>query len=324
MKKKALITGITGQDGSYLAEILLNKGYEVHGMVRRVALENPKHRFWRIFHVLNKITLHDASLETYGSVFDMVNSIKPDECYHLAAQSYVAVSFEDPFSTINTNINGTLYLLSAIRQLSPECKIYFAATSEMFGKAEESPQKEITPFHPRSPYGISKMAGFELMRNYRESYGMFVCCGLLFNHESPRRGMEFVTRKITNTAARIKLGKANELILGNLEAKRDWGYAPEFVEAMWCMLQQDIPNDYVIATNTSHSIKEFVEVVFNYLELDWTKYVKTDSKFFRPAEVTRLMGDYTKAYKDFGWKPKIYFKDLAKIMVDADLVLEKK
>lgn len=321
--KRALITGITGQDGSYLAELLLSKGYEVHGMVRRVAIENPEHRFWRINHLLNKITIHEASLENYGAVFDVVEKVSPDECYHLAAQSYVTVSFEDPFSTLNTNINGTLYLLSAIKQRSPKCKIYFAATSEMFGKAKENPQNESTHFHPRSPYGISKMAGFELMRNYREGYNMFVCCGILFNHESPRRGMEFVTRKITNTAVKIKLGKTNRLVLGNLEAKRDWGYAPEFVKAMWHMLQQDIPDDYVVATNTSHSIKEFVVAVFDYLELDWNKYVRVDSKFFRPAEVVQLMGDYTKAYEDFGWSPKIYFKELAKIMVDADLLLEK-
>jgi len=322
--KKALITGITGQDGSYLAELLLSKGYEVHGMVRRVAIEDPKHRFWRINHLLDRITIHDASLENYGSVFDMVEKAKPDECYHLAAQSYVAVSFEDPFSTLNANINGTLYLLSAIKQRAPECKLYFAATSEMFGKAKESPQNESTPFHPRSPYGISKMAGFELMRNYREGHNIFACCGILFNHESPRRGMEFVTRKITNTAVKIKLGKADELILGNLKAKRDWGYAPEFVEAMWHMLQQDDPDDYVIATNTSHSIKEFVKAVFDYLELDWDKYVKVDNKFFRPAEVVQLRGDYTKAYENFGWKPKIRFKKLAKVMVDADLILEGK
>jgi len=322
--KKALITGITGQDGSYLVELLLGKGYEVHGMVRRVAIEDPKHRFWRINRLLDRITIHDASLENYGSVFDMVEKVKPDECYHLAAQSYVAVSFEDPFSTLNTNINGTLYLLSAIKQRAPECRIYFAATSEMFGKAKESPQNEDTPFHPRSPYGISKMTGFELMRNYREAHDMFVCCGILFNHESPRRGMEFVTRKITNTAVKIKLGKADELILGNLKAKRDWGYAPEFVEAMWCMLQQGDPDDYIIATNTSHSIKEFVKVVFDYLELDWNKYVKVDNKFFRPAEVVQLRGDYTKARENLGWEPKTHFRKLAKIMVDADLRLEER
>jgi len=321
--KRALVTGITGQDGSYLAEFLLDKGYEVHGMVRRVAIEDPKHRFWRINHLLDSITIHEASLENYGSIFDMVGKVKPDECYHLAAQSYVAISFEDPFSTLNANIYGTLYLLSAIKQISPECRVYFAATSEMFGKAKEIPQNEDTPFHPRSPYGISKMTGFELMRNYRESYNIFACCGILFNHESPRRGMEFVTRKITNTAAKIKLGKADNLVLGNLKAKRDWGYAPEFVEAMWAMLQQDDPDDYVIATNTSHSIKEFVKAVFDYLELDWNKYVKVDSKFFRPAEVVQLRGDYTKANKNLGWKPKVNFKELAKIMVDADLMLEE-
>ena len=322
--KKALITGITGQDGSYLAELLLDKGYEVHGMVRRVAIENPKHRFWRINHLLDKITIHAASLENYGSVFDMVERIKPDECYHLAAQSYVAVSFDDPYSTLDININGTLYLLSALRQRAPKCKIYFAASSEMFGKVKESPQNEDTPFHPRSPYGVSKMTGFELVRNYRESYEMFACCGILFNHESPRRGMEFVTRKITNTAAKIKLGRADKLVLGNVKARRDWGYSPDFVEAMWLMLQQTVPDDYVIATNTAHTVGEFVEVVFNYLDLDWRKCVKTDVKFFRPAEVVLLQGDYTKAYAHFGWKPKVDFEGLVKIMVDADLLLEGK
>lgn len=321
--KRALITGITGQDGSYLAELLLNKGYEVHGMVRRVAIEDPKHRFGRINHLLNKVTIHDASLENYGSIFDMVEKVKPDECYHLAAQSYVAVSFDDPYSTLNININGTLYLLSAIKQIAPKCRIYFAASSEMFGKVKESPQNEDTPFHPRSPYGISKMTGFELVRNYRESYEMFACCGILFNHESPRRGMEFVTRKITNTAAKIKLGKANELVLGNLEAKRDWGYSPNFVEAMWLMLQQTSPDDYVIATNTAHTVREFVEKVFTRLELDASSYVKVDYGFYRPAEVIQLQGDYTKAYARFGWKPKVGFEELVKIMVDADLLLEK-
>jgi len=246
--KKALITGITGQDGSYLAELLLEKGYEVHGLVRRVALEDPTHRLWRIKHILDRLILHSASLESYASIFNVVEKIKPDECYHLAAQSFVSYSFEDAFSTINTNINGTLFILSTIKEKAPDCRFYFAGSSEMFGKVKETPQNEDTPFYPRSPYGISKVAGFDLTRNFRESYDLFACNGMLFNHESPRRGFEFVTRKITSTVARIKQGLESELRLGNLEAKRDWGFAGDYVEAMWLMLQQDQPEDYVIAT----------------------------------------------------------------------------
>ena len=321
---KALITGITGQDGSYLAELLLDKGYEVHGIVRRVAAENPRYRFWRINHLLDRITLHDASLENYGSLFNVIETVKPDECYHLAAQSYVAVSFNDPFSTFNTNITGTLFMLSAIKQTCPECKVYFAASSEMFGKVKEIPQNENTPFHPRSPYGITKTAGFELTKSFRESYNMFACSGILFNHESPRRGMEFVTRKITNAVARIKLGKARELLLGNLEAKRDWGYSPEFVEAMWRILQQDKPEDYVIATNETHTVGEFVKAAFAYVELDWYEYVKGDNALLRPAEVVLLQGDYAKAHTNFGWKPSIRFDTLVETMVQADLEQEGK
>jgi len=248
MTKRALITGITGQDGSYLAEFFLEKGYEVHGIVRRVAIEDPEHRLWRIRHIIDKIVLHAASMESYASIFNVVDKLRPDECYHLAAQSFVSYSFEDEFSTINTNINGTHFVLSAIKEKAPECKFYFAGSSEMFGLAKETPQNENTPFHPRSPYGISKVAGFDLTRNYREAYNLFACSGILFNHESPRRGFEFVTRKISNAVAKIKLGLSNELKLGNLEAKRDWGYAGDYVKAMWLMLQEDKPDDYVIAT----------------------------------------------------------------------------
>src|SRR3989339_1353790 len=255
--RKALITGITGQDGSYLAELLLEKGYEVHGMVRRVALEDPQHRLFRINHIAARLKLHSASLESYASVFDLLQKVKPDECYHLAAQRFVSYSFEDEFSTINTNINGTHFVLSALKENSPKCRFYFAASSEMFGHVRETPQTENTPFHPRSPYGISKVAGFDLTRNYREAYGLFACNGILFNHESPRRGFEFVTRKITSTVAKIKLGLAKELRLGNLEAKRDWGYAEDYVHAMWSMLQQEKPDDYVIATGKPHSVKDF-------------------------------------------------------------------
>lgn len=317
--KKAFITGIDGQDGSYLTEFLLGKGYKVYGMVRRVALEDPDHHLWRIKHVLNKITLYSASLESYPSMFKIIEKINPDECYHLAAQSFVSYSFEDEFSTINTNINGTHFVLSAIKEKAPKCKFYFAASSEMFGLVRETPQTENTPFHPRSPYGISKVAGFDLTRNYREAYGLFACNGILFNHESPRRGFEFVTRKITSTVAQIKLGLAKELKLGNLDAKRDWGFAGDYVRAMWLMLQQNKPDDYVIATNETHSVKEFVELAFSYVGLNWKDYVKIDKTFYRPAEVQLLIGDYSKAKKKLKWVPNVKFKELVKMMVSADL-----
>lgn len=269
--KRALITGITGQDGSYLAEFLLDKCYEVHGIVRRVAIEDPERRLWRIRHILNKIVLHSASMESYASIFNVVDKVRPDECYHLSAQSFVSYSFEDEFSTINTNINGTHYVLAAIKDRAPYCKFYFAASSEMFGNAKETPQNENTYFYPRSPYGISKVAGYYLTRNYREASNLHALSGILFNHESPRRGLEFVTRKITNTIAKLKLGLAKELRLGNLEAKRDWGYAGDYVEAMWLMLQQDEPDDYVIGTGETQSVREFVELAFNHvgIEIEW-------------------------------------------------------
>lgn len=317
--KKALITGITGQDGSYLAEFLLEKGYEVHGLVRRVALEDPEHRLWRIRHILDKLVLHPASLESYASTFNIIEKVKPDECYHLAAQSFVSYSFEDAFSTINTNINGTHFVLSTIKEKSPHCRFYFAASSEMFGKVKETPQNENTPFHPRSPYGISKVTGFDLTRNYREAYNIYACSGILFNHESPRRGFEFVTRKITNAVARIKLGLDKELRLGNLEAKRDWGYAGDYVEAMWLMLQQDEPDDYVIATGKTHSVREFVQIAFDFVGLNWQKYLIIDEILYRPAEVNELRGDYSKSEKKFGWKPKVNLEELVKMMVVADL-----
>jgi GDPmannose 4,6-dehydratase len=323
-KRKALITGIDGQDGSYLSELLLEKGYGVYGIVRRVALEDPEHHLWRIRHLLNKINIYSGSLESYPSIFKVVEKVKPDECYHLAAQSFVSYSFEDEFSTINTNINGTHFVLSAIKERAPKCKFYFAASSEMFGHAKEVPQNEFTPFHPRSPYGISKVAGFDLTRNYREAYNLFACNGILFNHESPRRGFEFVTRKITNTVAEIKLGLSKELKLGNLEAKRDWGFSGDYVKAMWLMLQQDKPDDYVIGTGETHTVRRFVELAFGYVGLDWKKYVKKDELLFRPAEVNVLQGDYSKAKKILGWKPTVKFEDLVKMMVDADLERLKK
>ncbi len=317
--KQALITGITGQDGSYLTELLLKKGYEVHGIVRRVALEDPAHRLWRIQHILDKITLHAASLESYASIFNVVEQVQPDECYHLAAQSFVSYSFEDAFSTLNTNINGTLFILSALKEKAPGCRFYFAGSSEMFGKVRETPQTEETPFYPRSPYGISKVAGYDLTRNFRESYDLFACNGILFNHESPRRGFEFVTRKITSTAARIKMGLEEELRLGNLDAKRDWGFAGDYVEAMWLMLQQENPDDYVIATNEAHSVKEFAELAFAHVGLNWADYVKVDEKYFRPSEVNILLGDCTKGHEILGWEPSIRFEELVRMMVEEDL-----
>ncbi len=319
MTKKALITGITGQDGSYLAEHLLSLGYEVHGLVRRVALEDPSRRFARIAHLLDRVTLHPASLESYPSLFHVVSRIDFDECYHLAAQSFVAESFADGFSTMNTNINGTHYLLAALRELRPLCRFYFAGSSEMFGKVTETPQRETTRFHPRSPYGISKVAGFELTRNYREAYGMFCSSGLLFNHEGPRRGHEFVTRKITSTAARIKLGLADELRLGNLDAQRDWGHARDYVRAMYLMLQEDEADDFVVATGETHTVREFCQRAFAEVDLDYEKYVRIDERFLRPAEVDLLVGDATKARERLGWEPECTFAEMIREMVEADM-----
>jgi len=319
MTKKALITGITGQDGSYLAEHLLGLGYEVHGLVRRVALEIPERRTERIAHLLDRITLHSASLESYPSIFHVISRNDFDECYHLAAQSFVAESFADGFSTMNTNINGTHYALAALRELRPRCRFYFAGSSEMFGKVREVPQNENTAFHPRSPYGISKVAGFDLTRNYREAYEMFCVSGILFNHESPRRGYEFVTRKISSTVVRIKLGLASELRLGNLEARRDWGHAKDYVRAMYLMMQQSEPDDYVIATGTSHSVADFCQRAFAEVGLDYRKYVVSDERFRRPAEVDQLVGDATKAQATLGWTPEYTFDELVSEMVQSDL-----
>lgn len=321
--KRALITGITGQDGSYLAELLLEKGYEVHGIVRRVAIEDPIHRLWRIAHLKDSIQLHAASLESFPSICRVFNTVKPDECYHLAAQSFVAYSFEDEFSTLNANINGTHYVLAALRDSVPGCRFYFAASSEMFGKVAEAPQNENTPFHPRSAYGISKVAGFHLTRNYRESYGILASCGILYNHESPRRGFEFVTRKITSQAARIKLGLAKELRLGNLEAYRDWGHARDYVTAMWLMLQQPTPEDYVIATGKQHSVREVAQVAFGHLGLQYQEHIRVDPQFFRPADIHTLRGDATKARTQLGWAPKVQFEDLIREMVEEDIRLLK-
>jgi GDPmannose 4,6-dehydratase len=319
MTKRALITGITGQDGSYLAEFLLEQGYEVHGIVRRIAIEDPAHRLWRILAIKDRLHLHAASLESLPSIYRVFQAVKPDECYHLAAQSFVSYSFEDEFSTLNANINGTHYVLAALKDCAPSCRLYFAASSEMFGKVAEVPQKETTRFHPRSAYGISKVAGFDLTRNYREAYGIRASCGILYNHESPRRGFEFVTRKITSHAARIKLGLIKELKLGNLEAKRDWGHAREYVRAMWMMLQQPRAEDYVIATGEQHTVREFAEIAFSCLGLDYRDHVTLDPQLLRPAEVETLLGDANKAKRDLGWTSKISFKELVAEMVEADV-----
>jgi GDPmannose 4,6-dehydratase len=318
MARKALITGITGQDGSYLAELLLEKGYDVHGLVRRVALEDPEHRLNRLAPVRGRITLHAASLESYASIHRVVEKVRPDECYHLAAQSFVSYSFDDEFSTLNTNINGTHYLLASVAHLAPQCRFYFAGSSEMFGKVEEVPQTESTRFHPRSSYGISKVCGFELTRNYREAYGLHASSGILFNHESPRRGYEFVTRKVTSGVARILAGQASEIRLGNLDARRDWGHAREYVEAMWMMLQQPKPDDYVIATEEAHSVRDLVELAFGCAGLDWSRHVVIDEDLYRPAEVNMLLGDASKACARLGWKPTITFEALVREMVEAD------
>ena len=320
MSKVALITGITGQDGSYLAELLLNKGYEVHGIIRRVALEDETHRLWRIKKIQQDINLHAGSLESYASLFNIIKRIKPDEVYHLAAQSYVGYSFEDEFSTLNININGTHYLLSAVKEsLNKKVRFYFAGSSEMFGKVKQTPQNEKTPFNPRSSYGISKVTGYYLTKNYREAYGLHASCGILFNHESPRRGFEFVTRKISFAVARIKNGLQKKLKLGNIKSKRDWGHAKDYVEAMWSILQQKNPDDYVVGTGNSHSVEDFAKKAFSHVGLNYKDYIIIDKKLIRPAEVDTLLGDYSKAKKNLKWKPKISFDDLVSSMVDADL-----
>ena len=313
--KKALITGVTGQDGSYLAEFLLEKGYEVIGMVRRTSTVN----FDRITHLQDDIEL------VYGDLLDQVSLIailqehRPDEVYNLAAQSFVPTSFKQPVLTGECTALGVTRVLDAIRLVDKNIKFYQASSSEMFGKVREVPQNENTPFYPRSPYGAAKVYGHWITVNYRESYGLFACSGILFNHESPRRGLEFVTHKVTRGAAKIKLGLANKLRLGNLEAQRDWGYAGDYVEAMWLMLQQDEPDDYVIATNEPHSVKEFAEKAFSMVDLDWREYIRVDERFLRPVDVEFLQGDYSKAKKKLGWQPKIKMDKLVEIMVKEDI-----
>jgi len=315
MAKRAIITGITGQDGSYLAELLLDKGYEVTGIVRRLSAAN----FWRIEHLLDRVTLRPADLLDQLSLIRVVQDVRPQEFYNLAAMSFVPASWDQPLLTGEFNSQGVTRVLEAIRQVDPGIRIYQASSSEMYGRVREVPQTEMTPFYPRSPYGVSKVFGHYITVNYRESYGIYAVSGILFNHESPRRGIEFVTRKVTDGVARIKLGLASSLGLGNLEACRDWGFAGDYVRAMWLMLQQDTADDYVIATGVSHSVRQLVENAFGHAGLDWQKYVKTDPAFLRPAEVDHLIGDASKAQTVLGWKPEVSFDKLVAMMVDADI-----
>jgi GDPmannose 4,6-dehydratase len=316
MAKRALITGITGQDGSYLAELLLEKGYEVTGIVRRSSAPN----LWRIEHLLDRIEIRPGDLLDQLSLMRVLADIRPHELYNLAAMSFVPASWDQPMLTGEFNAQGVTRLLEAIRQVDPEIRLYQASSSEMYGKVREVPQTELTPFYPRSPYGVSKVFAHYITVNYRESYNLFAVSGILFNHESPRRGLEFVTRKVTDGVARIKLGLADSLALGNLDAQRDWGFSGDYVRAMWLMLQQNQPDDYVIATGESHSVRELVEVAFNHAGLDWKRHVRLDPKFLRPAEVDHLIGDASKARAALGWRPEVDFSSLVRMMVDADLV----
>ncbi|ASV76983.1 GDP-mannose 4,6-dehydratase [Thermogutta terrifontis] len=315
MTKRALITGITGQDGSYLAEFLLQKGYEVHGMVRRSSTEG----FERIQHIRDRIHLHQADLLDQLSLVRLLAEVRPHEVYNLAAMSFVPTSWEQPLLTGEFTALGVTRMLEAIRHVDRTIRFYQASSSEMFGAVREEPQNENTPFYPRSPYGVAKVYGHWITVNYRESFGIFACSGILFNHESPRRGKEFVTRKVTDAVARIKLGLQEKLYLGNLDAMRDWGFAGDYVEAMWLMLQQPQPDDYVVATGEKHSVRELVELAFDYVGLDWKRYVEIDPRLIRPAEVFTLRGDATKARTVLGWKPKVTFPELVRMMVDADL-----
>ena len=315
MSKRAVITGITGQDGSYLAELLLDKGYEVVGITRR--LSAPNH--WRIAHLQDRIELRPADLLDQLSLIRVVEDVRPHEFYNLAAMSFVPASWDQPMLTGEYNAQGVTRVMEAIRQVDTSIKVYQASSSEMFGKVRETPQTELTPCYPRSPYGVSKVFAHYITVNYRESYDLFAASGILFNHESPRRGLEFVTRKVTNGVARIKLGLADSLSLGNLDAHRDWGFAGDYVRAMWAMLQRDTPEDYVIATGLSHSVRDLVEAAFTHVGLDWQDYVRTSSALLRPAEVEHLIGDSSKARSDFGWKPSIDFSSLVQMMVDEDL-----
>ena len=315
MARRAIISGITGQDGSYLAELLLDKGYEVTGVIRRLSASN----MWRIEHLLDRITLRPADLLDQLSLVRVIQDVRPHEFYNLAAMSFVPASWDQPMLTGEFNAQGVTRVLEAIRQVDTSIRVYQASSSEMYGRVREVPQTELTPFYPRSPYGVSKVFGHYITVNYRESYGIFAVSGILFNHESPRRGIEFVTRKVSEGVARIKLGLVDHLGLGNLDACRDWGFAGDYVRAMWLMLQQDKADDYVIATGLSHSVRQLVEVAFGYAGLDWKKYVRIEPAFLRPAEVDHLVGDFSKARRVLGWEPQVNFEQLVAMMVDADL-----
>lgn len=320
--KKALITGVNGQDGSYLAELLLAKGYEVHGTVRRSSFENYS-KMVNIQHIVDKIKIHICSLDSHLEIYKLILKVNPDECYHLAAASFVSYSFEDEAAIILSNFNSTHYLLSSIRELNSKCKFYFAGSSEMFGSVKNSPQDEGTPFNPRSMYGISKVASYHVVKNYRERLNIHACTGITYNHESIRRDYKFVTRKVTSTVAKIKLGYQNFLEMGNIDAERDWGYAPEYVEAMWLMLNNDIPKDYVISTGRVHSVKELLEIAFSTLDLDYKNYVKINTDFFRPGEDVRLVGKSEKINRELNWQPNKEFKDIIREMVKNDYNLLK-
>lgn len=321
MPKKALITGIAGQDGSYLAELLLSKEYEVHGIVRRTAIEDSSHKLKNIIHLHERLKLHVASLDNVLSLIKTIREVMPDECYHLAASSFVSYSFEDEMSILNNNINATHYLLAALKEFVPHCRFYYAGSSEMFGNVARSPQDESTPFNPRSIYGVSKVAGYHLVKNYRQQYGMFACSGILYNHESPRRGYEFVTRKIVSSAVKIKRGQLDSLSLGNLDARRDWGYAPDYVLAMWLLLQADSPDDFVVATGETHTVREFVEIAFSCLGLDYQEYVKTDPQFFRPTELVELCGNADKIAATLGWQRTRNLRQIIVEMVESEMAL---
>jgi GDPmannose 4,6-dehydratase len=317
--KRALITGVNGQDDSYLAELLLAEGYEVHGVVRREALEDPAHRLANIAHLQDRLRMHVGSLDNHLSTYKIVAAARPDECYHLASSSFVSYNFEDEASIVSSNFIATHALYSSLSELAPDCRVYFAGSSEMFGDAKTSPQNETTPFNPRSVYGISKLAAFHLARNYRDHHGLYVAAGILFNHESPRRAHQFVTRKISATVAAIKLGRAQSLSLGNLDARRDWGYAPDYVKAMHAMLQRPSPKDYVVATGVTHTVRDVLKAAFSAVDLDYEKHVTINPEFFRPSEAVPLCGDASLARRELGWAPSKAFEEIVREMVLADL-----
>ncbi len=323
VKPKALITGITGQDGSYLAEILLAKGFEVHGIIRREALEDPAHRLTNIITIQDKIHLHVANIDNPLSIHKIVSDVRPDQCYHLAAASFVSYAFDDENTILSHNFSATHYLLSSLKELAPECRLYFAGSSEMFGEPDSFPQNEKSRFNPRSLYGISKLASYHLVANYRRQHGLFACAGILYNHESPRRGFEFVTRKITSSVAQIHMGLLNRLELGNIAAKRDWGYAPEYVQAMIAMLEHDSPDDYVIATGVLHSVEDVLRVAFSAIGKDYKNFVEVNEQYFRPETDIPLVGDASKARKILGWKNERSFESIIEEMVAADIKLLK-